>query len=873
MLSFLSWYLLISLVGVLALPLAYRMLSSLPDRGYALARPLGLLIWGFAFWLLASLHILQNDAGGVLLALFILAGLSAWSLGGGRWRQMMAWLKSNRRLLISGEVVFFVLFAAWAFVRACNPEILGTEKPMEMAFINAILHSPAFPPHDPWLSGYAISYYYFGYVMVAMLTRLTGVAGPVAFNLAVALWFALTGLAAYGVVYNLVCLWRERIKQKAPPPKTRKEKQATTPSPLVGGILGPFFVLILSNIEGFLEMIHARGWFWSQDATGTWLSGFWRWLNVLELSNPPSPPFGWLPERVSGIWWWRASRVLQDFDLLNQSKEIIDEFPFFSYLLGDLHPHVLAMPFAILAVSLALNLYIKGWHEDEPTLGFFAWINRWWMGDHPGWNQLNMWRWMRRMDFWLAALALGGLAFLNTWDFPIYVALFSAAYVLAEYERSGWHARFFRDFIGLGFLLGVLGVLLYLPFYIGFASQAGGILPSLSFFTRGVNFWVMFSTLLLPILAWLIHLWRVKGSKKLLGTGFKFALSVVGGLWLASYILAALLVLLPVLAKTILVSPGGGGWLYQVASSINSLGDLFFGLHGSSRPADLLLETLLRRLVSPGTWLTLLGVLMLAWGLLGRKRSVHTDAPGAGTDRQASPNTFVLLLVLVGIGLTLAPEFIYLRDQFGWRMNTIFKFYFQTWILWGLAAAYASTMLLSQVRSAWRHVYRVSWIILMLLGLMYPLFGIISKTDGFTPPVLTLDGSMHLKRYNPDEMAAIQWLQDQPQGVVAEAVGGSYSGFGRVSTYSGMPTVLGWPGHESQWRGGSAEMGSRETDMARLYRTSDWQEAAAIVARYGIQYVFVGSLEMTAYRANTQKFQMFLKPVFQQGDVIIFAAP
>ena len=85
--------------------------------------------------------------------------------------------------MVSVEALFLLAFAAWAFVRAANPEAVGTEKPMELAFINAILRSPAFPPHDPWLSGYAISYYYFGYVLVAMLAKTGGTSGGVAFNL------------------------------------------------------------------------------------------------------------------------------------------------------------------------------------------------------------------------------------------------------------------------------------------------------------------------------------------------------------------------------------------------------------------------------------------------------------------------------------------------------------------------------------------------------------------------------------------------------------------------------------------------------------------------------------------------------------------
>ena len=110
------------------------------------------------------------------------------------------WVKTNYAIVLLVEWVFLP-FRCLEPRPAANPVVAGTEKPMELAFINAILRSPSFPPHDPWLSGYAISYYYFGYVIIAMLARITGTA--VAFNLA-ASWFALTGLAAYGLVYDLL---------------------------------------------------------------------------------------------------------------------------------------------------------------------------------------------------------------------------------------------------------------------------------------------------------------------------------------------------------------------------------------------------------------------------------------------------------------------------------------------------------------------------------------------------------------------------------------------------------------------------------------------------------------------------------------------
>jgi len=99
-----------------------------------------------------------------------------------------------------------------------------------------------------------------------------------------------------------------------------------------------------------------------------------------------------------------------------------------------------------------------------------------------------------------------------------------------------------------------------------------------------------------------------------------------------------------------------------------------------------------------------------------------------------------------------------------------------------------------------------------------------TKTNGFKPVTgFNLDGAAYFEQQSPDDMAGIRWLRDAPPGVVVEAVGSSYSEYGRVATLSGQPNVLGWPGHESQWRGGSAEMGSRQPDIELIY--------AAVVGR------------------------------------------
>jgi YYY domain-containing protein len=881
MLDVLAWYITITLVGLIALPVAYRLLPNLADRGYILARALGMLLWGFVFWLLTSLGILQNNTGGVIMALGLVA-LVSLAIGGGLkgWGDAFRFLRSRLRLVLVTEILFLAAFLFLAVTRAASPDISGTEKPMELAFINSILHSPSFPPSDPWLSGYAISYYYFGYVMVAMLIRVTGVTVGVGFNLAISLWFAMTALGAFGVAYSLLSAW------------CRRRQAQGKPGLLAAGwaLLAPFYVLIVSNLGGFLEVLHDRGIFWTQTANGM-QSSFWTWLGIIEWSDPPSLPLSWIPNRAGGIWWWRSSRIVQDYTFSGVYKEVIDEFPFFSYYLADLHPHVLAMPFVLLAVALALNLYFSG-----SSLRF---------------SELRLRTWVKRIDFWLYAVVLGGLAFLNTWDFPIYLAFFSAAFTLVRFQQEGWKwkARLW-DFVVQVVGFGIAGILLYLPFFFGFESQAGGILPSLAFFTRGVHFWIMFAPFLAPIFAWLIWLWRRRHGTSSLSAGLRFAGVAILGLGTVSWLLGLLGVSLPAIGASMSVSQSP--LIANLGSTLTNLGNLFISNQGAADAGTILVNSIARRIVSPGTWITLCILITLVWGILytyhckvfaiksvlqegevpptaislietpvaisepEKSTSVaieQEDKPQPDFSSSGSPSAFLLLMVLVGAGLTLAPEFVYLRDQFGDRMNTIFKFYFQTWILWGVAAAVVSVILWHEIRRWRKAVFSIFWIILLAMSLAYPVFALSDRVDFSVASTWSLDGEASFAAYNPDDWAVIRWLQDAPYGVVAEAIGGDYSGYARIATHSGLPAVLGWPPHEIQWRGSGKEMGTRETDISLLYTTSDWSQALQICRQYNIRYVVIGGLERSTYKVDVQKFKSHLTPVFTSNNTVIYEIP
>jgi uncharacterized membrane protein len=251
-------------------------------------------------------------------------------------------------------------------------------------------------------------------------------------------------------------------------------------------------------------------------------------------------------------------------------------------------------------------------------------------------------------------------------------------------------------------------------------------------------------------------------------------------------------------------------------------------------------------------------------------QQIETHEP----DRGDLPYPFILLLIIIGSLVVLAPEFVFLRDQFVSRLNTIFKFYYQAWLLWSIAAAFGVAVLLQNLRGTMDWIFRSALALLLILSLTYPVLALYNKTNGFNPPLgWTLDDFVRIERSNPDEAAAIRFLKLAPLGVVAEAVGGQYSGFARISEYTGLPAVLGWPGHESEWRGTSEQQGTRQDDMALLYSTASWETALSILGKYDIRYVYIGGLERSTYTVQEMKFQQNMAQVFQRGAVTIYEMP
>ncbi len=442
----------------------------------------------------------------------------------------------------------------------------------------------------------------------------------------------------------------------------------------------------------------------------------------------------------------------------------------------------------------------------------------------------------------VAVVVVGSLIPLNTWDFPPYWLLLGLAALFAVARRSG-----LGDGLKVGGLLfgGLLigAIALYFPYFLTAQSQAGGIVPNLFHSTRLPQFLLMYGHFLLGIGALIWLAWdELKPS--LARMGISLGISWGAPILFLSLSLALLL---------------AGDPTQNLLARIPGAAD------------NTVATVLAQRGGNPWTFLLLGLMVALVAALLWQRLTAKDDDANPAT-------TFALLLAGIGLLLVFAPEFVYLLDNFGpnMRMNTVFKFYYQGWLLMGLAGVYGIVASIARRRLA--ALLGVGAFLLILAGLAYPMAGIPAKAGLFKNDRPTLDAIDYIAQWNPDEYAAIQWVRANTpaDATVLEAKGLSYwATYNRISTATGRATLMGWDGHEAQWRGDAfGEMAQgRDAALDAIYRQAPASDFLEALTAWGIGYVYIGPIERTVYTlppGGEVRFDQLMDLVFQQGDVRIY---
>jgi YYY domain-containing protein len=723
-----AWYVTLQLAAIAVWPLVARALEPLADRGWAASKVVGILAVAWLAWLVCMLTPVPFTRATLAIALFAVGALS-WAWYARRLSDFVpiAWLRANRWLVFGLECVFAAGYWMFVQLRIHDPAIVATEKPMDMAFLNGFIAAQSLPTQDTWLAGYGVPYYYFGYFVLACIGKLSGVAPGVAYNLAAASVPALTMVALASLIW---CFARAAHVSQA--------------WSAAGAGLAVLLVDFGGNWSTFLEFLVARGLVPIDAGEALGINHFAEGV-IVGVWPPPS-----------GYWWFHASRIIP-----NLEPDGINEFPFFSALLSDLHPHFIALPFEVLVLTVAAA------HVLSRGQTLRSW-----------WTQA------------LAALALGALVVINTWDIAPYWPLYAGLSLYAAMLLESWRWRWLAALAPLG------GVALFAPFFVGF----GGPPLGLGIVAERTPF-----TSMLVLFGWAIALLAAVGL---------FARWCIGD---------------------------RRGWTLVGSGAAAGLALVILG-----QPTLGLLVALL--------------IVLLPWpGVLDRLDPPVAAAVGVGA---------FAAVILLGC------ELIFLDDVFHSRMNTVFKFHVNAWLLAGIAAGLGLALV-------GRFTRRARWLVgaiaalALLVGLVYPVTAFATRLRERPPYGLTLDGLAFL---SPDDRSAVRWLAEQngPAGraVIAEAKGNDYSTSpiaARMSTYSGAAGVLGWVGHELQWRGPIPELGRRESELRAVYVDAAPDAIRGILDRYGVRYVVVGDVERSEYGEGvSSRFEGVFPVAFRSGSNTIY---
>jgi uncharacterized membrane protein len=895
-LAIVLWWLVLSLLGWLAWPLLFPLLGGLRDRGYGLTRAAGWLLVGWVHWLGVSLGWWQNGVGPIaaILGLLAVAGLTAaWV----QRRSLAVFWAERRRILLAEEGLFSLAYLAFVGVRLLNPDLWqpwnGGEKFMEFAFLNATLRSPNFPPYDPYFAGGVINYYYYGLYLVGMLIKLTGIAAEVAFNLAVPGLFALTALGLFSVGSSLAEERRSRGEERGDEVNTPAPLHLSPSAPLAGG-LAVMLALLLGNLRGL-----------------GWLASVWGNL----VSGRSLPEYD----------YWAASRVIPN---------TINEFPLWTFVFADLHPHMIAMPFGLLVVGLALNwVAVRGQRTEGGER----------VGQGAGRRAL-----VYLSACLLIALALGALGAINTWDLPTYALLVAGAFAVA-----GWRARRWLGVVGgalLAVLISGLAVAAYWPFYAHYQAQvgqgAGSLVGRFLGWVRAgspLDDWlVIWGLFLLLAVCYVVVVWR-RGSggteeprsevvitadgenyqngavpaedPVMFGTGTPASRAVTSEKNLTAEdveITEEVSFFAPsaISAASISEGAGEGSELDEMRSSASLEEVLPESFNVSHTPA---LPHSRHRLIA---LLALLGGLALLAGA-GRLTAAIAALPLclalplAFRRKAAAGEATVALLLALGLSIIAGTELVYLRDFLAggdwYRMNTLFKFSVPAWLFLALAGGVMLPVVWAAAgrAPAWIGVpIRATFGVMLAGGLVFLFAGIPARVDdrfpGARPPLGTLDGTAYMTvgRYtwpdgdHPIQLAsdrdAIRWLLDNVTGtpVIAEAPAGGYEVDGlpvgydyyragglRVASLTGFPTFVGQHQYEQR---PADQVGRRFEQGKEFFSTTDMARARKLMAELRVGYVYVGQLERLLFTADAlRKFDVMaelgdLEVVYSNSEVTIY---
>jgi uncharacterized membrane protein len=699
----LQWYSVLLVAGVLFFPITAQIFSSFPDRGYIFSKIISITITAYLVFLFGTLKLLpftEPVTYGIFLSLGVLNLLFF------KWKKPFQVSKPLVLLVLIEELLFFVALAIWTYIRAHEPSINGLEKFMDFGFINSIMRSEYFPPTDMWFPPLPINYYYFGHLLTAVLTKLSYLPTNFTYNLMVSTLFAFCISGSFSIGFAAAKLFNLSSLRSG-----------------VAGIISGLLVAVGGNTHTIYSLFTAY-----QPAENP--VPFW------QLAFRPLEIFS-----NNGYWYPNATRYIPN---------TIHEFPLYSFVVSDLHGHVLDIPIVITCVALLLQLFVS--KKYSVFYGVF-------------------------LGFLLSVMYMT-----NVLDFGIYTVLSCTVIAFLLYQKSKRDSKkknsdkkshesaynYFFSFLKIIGTILISAFVFALPFSIHFKPFASGV--------------------------------------------------------------------------GVLCAP-------KILTNIGSIGPLLFEADHCQRSEWWMLLTLYAFFY--------FFVFVLIFNFWRDKKS-----------RLKQSYVFMIILSFVATLFIIIPEFAYIKDIYPdhYRANTMFKLTYQSFIMLSLVSGFVISAVVIKKKNI---ILSLITILLLSIVLMYPRFAVYSYYNSLLE-YSGIDGTAYLKNRYPDDYKAINWINSNISGqpVILESQGDSYTDHARISSNTGLPTVLGWTVHEWLWRGSYDVPAPRITDIQTLYETTDLTVSKNLINKHKIEYIYVGNLEREKY-ANISEIKFFsLGNIIFQNDTV-----
>ena len=838
--SFYLWVLAFAVFGIIGRPLALQLFPRSLDHGWIYGIGLGLLVSSFITWTLAYLGLavftnVFTKIIVVVLAIIAVSVLYIWTRSSSKneanlskFETTNSWESTLSNQLIT-TIVFVAAFLFWTYIRSFQPEIYGLEKPMDYGFMSSMWRTDTLPAADMWLANNDINYYYYGQYIFTFIAKLTGARPEIAYNLSISASFALTFGLAFALVRDALALRsinkydQDRCLEAGVRSDSNLKDQVL---PNIGGLLGALLMTVAGNSHAF---------FYNPDKAG---HGFTQFLSRMGVAVGD----------IYDFYFSDSTRFIGHNPARNDLT--IHEFPYYSYLVADLHAHMINLSFVILFLAVLLAFVYHFKDQD---------------------NKLSEYK---SPYIWTLAFLLGIFTMTNYWDFAIYLVV-SMITLFMLYSHGQKSSGGFKDFV----LFIVQIAIIFIPFLL----IDNSILQLLAF-------------ILACALAASIHI------------KFDSAWTKIGLTSAVLFVISHLIALLFNMNLTSMPMEIG------LVNKTSRLYELFI------------------------LWLFHIGVgLIFVFHLLTKswnriKKNWQNQSFLAAILSVNRFDLFIFILTACAFGLILAPEFIYVKDIYVGdyeRANTMFKFTYQSFAMLSIVIAYYIVGLLqefipdkllnktekeeeasvlpepsAELRMPGRYsgdsanTDKRNWdwkllpiILVLTTALIIPFSytGSLEQWYGDIKPEnsLGLEGTSYYgtlyaqdihNEYHSLEhrLNMIYYLNSEvdEQVNILEAEGPSYSEYGIVSAYTGLPTVLGWHTHQWLWRTESLDNQAYytvvlplEEEIRNFYQGESIDDMLDFVAEHDITYIIVGELERIRYiNIDEDTLQLLGDIVYQSAN-------